>query len=83
MWALQAWGELALGLAAPRAANAAGGEYGNQTLAWDVVRCVSTSTKGVGVVKHMAKYSAVAIYFLFETLGFGILQGRHSLSSQI
>lgn len=38
MWALQAWGELALGLAAPRAVHAAGNDYGNQTLAWDVVR---------------------------------------------
>lgn len=37
MWALQAWGELALGLAAPRAVHAAGNDYGNQTLAWDVV----------------------------------------------
>lgn len=37
MWALQAWGELALGLAAPRAAHAAGNDYGNQALAWDVV----------------------------------------------
>jgi len=40
MWALQAWGELALGLAAPRAvhhSSAAGNDYGNQTLAWDVV----------------------------------------------
>ncbi len=38
MWALQAWGELALGLAAPRAVHhSAGNDYGNQTLAWDVV----------------------------------------------
>lgn len=41
MWALQAWGELALGLAAPRAAHAAGNDYGNQALAWDVVRAVT------------------------------------------
>lgn len=41
MWALQAWGELALGLAAPRAAHAAGHDYGNQALAWDVVRAVT------------------------------------------
>ena len=38
MWALQAWGELALGLAAPRAAHVVGSDYSNQTLAWDVVR---------------------------------------------
>ncbi|CAN0161237.1 unnamed protein product, partial [Scytosiphon promiscuus] len=42
MWALQAWGELALGLAAPRAAASTGNnDYGNQTIAWDVVRAVT------------------------------------------
>lgn len=55
MWALQAWGELAHGLAAPRAANAAGGEYGNQTLAWDVVRWVSLRTTGCGCDKTYDK----------------------------
>lgn len=44
MWALQAWGELALGLAAPRAAHhSAGNDYGNQTLAWDVVSGIQGS----------------------------------------
>lgn len=38
MWALQAWGELALGLAAPRSAQSASGDYSSQALAWDVVR---------------------------------------------
>lgn len=41
MWALQAWGELALGLAAPRAVHAAGNDYSNQALAWDVVSVAS------------------------------------------
>lgn len=47
MWALQAWGELALGLAAPRAVHAVGNDYGNQTLAWDVVSMTTLLLFGV------------------------------------
>lgn len=46
MWALQAWGELALGLAAPRAAHVVGNDYSNQTLAWDVVSQIVVAESG-------------------------------------
>lgn len=49
MWALQAWGELALGLAAPRAAHVVGNDYSNQTLAWDVVSQTAVAGSGKGV----------------------------------
>lgn len=43
-WALREWGELAVGLAAPRAVRAAGTDYGNWTFALDVVSVVFAST---------------------------------------
>ena len=48
MWALQTWGELALGLAAPQASHAVGNDYSNQTLCWDLVReTVASGQKGL------------------------------------